>query len=54
VLPHRASSKEKAILAIYPRSSEWGILAFSRKRGFIEKLAEWMSQDLRRKDNENI
>ena len=31
VLPHGASSKEKAILTIHPRSSERGILAFSRK-----------------------
>jgi len=37
VLPHGASSKEKAILAIHPlpsgwaRSSERGILAFSRE-----------------------
>jgi hypothetical protein len=31
VLPHGASSKEKAFLAIHPRSSERGILAFSRK-----------------------
>jgi hypothetical protein len=31
VLPHGASSKEKAILAIHPRSSGRGILAFSRK-----------------------
>jgi hypothetical protein len=30
VLPRGASSKEKAILAIHPRSSEPGILAFSR------------------------
>jgi hypothetical protein len=36
--PHEASSKEKAILAIHPRSSERarsserGILAFSRER----------------------
>jgi hypothetical protein len=30
--PHGASSKEKAILAIHPRSSERGILAFSRKK----------------------
>jgi len=29
--PHGASSKEKAILAIHPRSSGRGILAFSRK-----------------------
>ena len=32
VLSHGASSKEKAILAIHPRSSERGILAFSRKK----------------------
>jgi hypothetical protein len=32
VLPHGASSKEKALLAIHPRSSERGILAFSRKK----------------------
>jgi len=32
VLPHGASSKEKAILAIHPRSSGRGILAFSRKK----------------------
>jgi hypothetical protein len=32
VLPHGASSKEKAILAIHPRSSERGILVFSRKK----------------------
>ena len=32
VLPHGASSKEKAILAIHPRSSGRGILAFSRQR----------------------
>jgi hypothetical protein len=31
VLQHWASSKEKALLAIHPRSSERGILAFSRK-----------------------
>ena len=31
VLPHGASSKEKAIWAIHPRSSGRGILAFSRK-----------------------
>jgi hypothetical protein len=31
VLLHGASSKEKAILAIHPRSSERGILAFSRE-----------------------
>ena len=30
MLPHGASSKEKAILAIHPRSSGRGILAFSR------------------------
>jgi hypothetical protein len=30
VLPHGASSKEKAVLAIHHRSSERGILAFSR------------------------
>ena len=29
--PHGASSKEKAILAIHPRSSGRGIPAFSRK-----------------------
>jgi hypothetical protein len=34
VLPHGASSKEKALLAIHPRSSERGILAFSRKGSF--------------------
>jgi len=32
VLPHGASSKEKALLPIHPRSSERGILAFSRNR----------------------
>jgi hypothetical protein len=32
VLPHGASSKEKAIWAIHPRSSGRGILAFSRKK----------------------
>jgi len=32
VLPHGASSKEKALLAIHPRSSERDILAFSRKK----------------------
>jgi hypothetical protein len=31
VLPRGASSKEKAIWAIHPRSSERGILAFSRE-----------------------
>jgi len=31
VLPHGASSKEKALLAIHPHSSERGILAFSRE-----------------------
>jgi hypothetical protein len=31
VLPQGASSKEKAILTIHPRSSGRGILAFSRK-----------------------
>jgi len=31
LLPHGASPKEKAILTIHPRSSERGILAFSRK-----------------------
>jgi len=31
VLPHGASSKEKALLAIHPCSSERGILAFSRR-----------------------
>ena len=31
VLLHGASSKEKALLAIHPRSSERGILAFSRE-----------------------
>jgi hypothetical protein len=30
VLPHGASSKEKAILAIPPRTYERGIRAFSR------------------------
>jgi hypothetical protein len=41
VLPHGASSEEKAIWAIHPRSSGRGILAFSRKeprapaRGFF-------------------
>jgi len=30
--PHGASSKEKAIFAIHPRSSGRGILAFSRKQ----------------------
>jgi hypothetical protein len=34
VLPHGASSKEKALLAIHPCSSEQGILAFSRKPTF--------------------
>jgi len=32
VLPHGASSKEKALFAIHPCSSEQGILAFSRKK----------------------
>jgi hypothetical protein len=32
VLPHGASSIEKAILAIHPLPSGWGILAFSRKK----------------------
>jgi len=32
VLPHGASSKEKAILTIHARSEERGILAFSRKK----------------------
>jgi hypothetical protein len=32
VLQHGASSKEKAILAIYPRSSARGIMAFSCER----------------------
>jgi len=43
VLPHVASSKEKAILAIHPRSSGWGILAFSRKYEdtIHENSAEW-------------
>jgi hypothetical protein len=43
VLPHRASSKEKAILAIHPRSSGRGILAFSRKYEdtIHENRAEW-------------
>jgi len=38
-----ASSKEKAILAIHPRSSERGILAFSRKYEdtIHENSAEW-------------
>jgi hypothetical protein len=31
VLPHGVFSKEKALLAIHPRSSEQGILAFLRK-----------------------
>jgi sugar phosphate isomerase/epimerase len=31
VLPHGASSKDKAFLAIHPRSSERGILAFKRE-----------------------
>jgi len=35
LLPHGASSKEKALLAIHPRSSELGILAFSRKLKFV-------------------
>jgi len=30
--PARASSKEKALFAIHPCSSEQGILAFSRKK----------------------
>jgi hypothetical protein len=33
-LPHGASSKEKALVAIHFRSSERGILAFSRKSPF--------------------
>jgi len=37
--PHGASSKEKAILAIHPRSSERGILAFSRDRYAPEQTA---------------
>jgi hypothetical protein len=37
VLPHGASSKEKAILAIHPRSSERGILAFSRERSLFSR-----------------
>jgi hypothetical protein len=32
VLPHGASSKEKALWAIHPCSAERGILAFSRKK----------------------
>jgi hypothetical protein len=32
VLLHGASSKKKALSAIHPRYSEWGILAFSRKQ----------------------
>ena len=32
VLPHRASSEEKAFSAIHPRSAEAGIMAFSRKK----------------------
>jgi hypothetical protein len=32
VLPNGASSKEKATLAIHLRSSEQGILAFSREK----------------------
>jgi hypothetical protein len=32
VLPHGAYSKEKALLAIHPGSSERGILAFSHKK----------------------
>jgi len=39
VLPHGASSKEKAILAIHPCSSERGILAFSRDRYAPEQTA---------------
>jgi len=31
VLPHGASSKEKALLSIHPCSAEQGILAFSRQ-----------------------
>jgi hypothetical protein len=38
VLPHGASSKEKAILAIHPRSSERGILAFSRELSETEVI----------------
>jgi hypothetical protein len=30
--PHGASSKEKALFAVHPCSSEQGILAFSRKQ----------------------
>ena len=38
VLPHGASSKEKAFWAIHPRSSERGILAFSRKDSLNPEL----------------
>jgi hypothetical protein len=46
VLPYGASSKEKAILAIHPRSSGLGILAFSRNQ---ERNAEDRRRGDRRK-----
>jgi hypothetical protein len=48
VLPHGASSKEKAIWAIHPRSSGRGILAFSRK-AFYSVPAIVVDKDARKK-----
>jgi hypothetical protein len=40
VVPHGASSKEKALLAVHSRSSERDILAFSRKPGVRSQNTE--------------
>jgi hypothetical protein len=40
VVPHGASSNEKALLAIHSRSSERGIPAFSRKPGVRRRNTE--------------
>jgi hypothetical protein len=47
--PHGASSKEKAILAIHPRSSERGILAFWLSRVLKKTLLTGCSKMLRYK-----
>jgi hypothetical protein len=46
VFPHGASSKYKAILAIHPRSSGRGILAFSRKKFQMQgvRMPAWNRQ----------
>ena len=49
VLSHGASSKEKAILAIHPRSSERGILAFSREFCMVNSSHEGDRLSIRNK-----